>query len=124
VRGEVNYRPWLSCSRCGDLVPWDVAAKIDVIYQESPEHVASKREHSLSRGELDEYYFENGCVNLEELLNDTIQMEIPDHVVPCDAEGKRCQVCGIDLGDDQVFGSGAAETKANPFEALRGLRKN
>lgn len=122
VKGRVDYRPWLACSRCADMIQWDVNAAVDAIYQPEREGVADKREHSLSRAELDEYYFQNDMIDLEVLINDAIHMEIPEQVVPCDESGDKCLKCGKDLTSECVYGANE-DIRENPFAALRDLGK-
>ena len=113
VKGEISYTPLVDCSRCAEAIPWPINEKIDVLFRPAKSRdnaelqAHSQKEYLLAREDLDDYVMDNGQLDLEELINDTVQMTIPLQTVPV-VEGElgssNCGICGIDLEQDQVYG--------------------
>lgn len=120
VRGEIRFEPLLSCSRCADLVSWELARQVDVEFRPKP--TEQDREVDLSPEELDYYYLdEDACVDLELLVNDTIQTAIPTQVIVRSDDGRCCTVCQSDISSPLVSGSSSDE-QDSPFAILKNIK--
>ena len=122
VTGSISYTPLVDCSRCAEAIPWPINETIDVSFRPAKSRdnadlqAHSQKEYLLSREDLDEYVMERGELDLEELINDTVQMTIPLQTVPVvqgESGASNCGICGIDLDQDQVYG----DTPVSDFAA-------
>jgi uncharacterized metal-binding protein YceD (DUF177 family) len=113
VKGEISYTPLVDCSRCAEAIPWPINETIDVMFRPAKSRdnadlqAHSQKEYLLSREDLDDYVMDKGELDLEELINDTVQMTIPLQTVPVvqgESGSSNCGICGIDLDRDQVYG--------------------
>lgn len=119
VRGKVRYAPVVNCGRCEKGIPFPLDLKIDMRF--FPETLQDDSpEVNLATGDLDTYYLDKGFADIEGLINDTIQTAIPNRLVLTAEDGKACQICGIDLSEDRLFGAEAKE--ASPFAVLKDLK--
>lgn len=124
VRGQLNYQPLIACARCDRDVPLPLSITLEsrVLPPSANPDLAenSQRDRLLSRDELDVYFLIDGCVDLEVLINDAIQTEVPMRYVPVADDGKTCRICVGDLSQALVYGDGQ---KANsPFSKLEALK--
>lgn len=129
VTGQLSYAPMLGCSRCDKPIGWPLDLKVDVRFYPAGVNEAP-REKNLSRAELDAYYIEDAAVDVEVLINDTVQTGLPSRILVTSKDGKACGICKDDLTIDQVYGTpadGGAVKKGDskpesPFAALKGLK--
>lgn len=123
VQGQFEYQPFLSCSRCADMIPWAISQSFTVSFRPEPSAETLEKEVDLQAEDLDIYYFEDAAINLEELLNDLIQTSIPSQVIPKSADGKNCAVCLETLSDGLIYESETTDDdKTNPFAVLKNLK--
>jgi uncharacterized metal-binding protein YceD (DUF177 family) len=124
VRGQLSYAPHVPCSRCAESVALPLSLTIEARFL--PESLNPdladnwRRERNLSRADLDAYYVVAGEIDLEEVLNDAIQAEIPSTYVPTAADGHSCLVAQDDVPGTRVFGQDREDS--SPFAALRKLK--
>lgn len=123
ITGNISYAPFILCSRCAEPLQWPIERDIDLMYRDLPEN-ESPRERELTLKEMDEFYIQNGFLDLELIVNEEIQLEVPSTTVPKDNKGRGCSPCA-DLGDKgkTVYTSNPEETdRENPFAVLKNLR--
>lgn len=126
VRGRLSYAPHLACSRCAELVALPLSLTIEARFL--PESLNPdladnwRRERNLSRAELDAYYVVAGEIDLEEVLNDAIQAEIPSTYVPTADDGHSCLVAQDGVPGTLVFGQDREDEDSSPFAALKKLK--
>jgi len=121
VTGLLEYAPLLTCSRCADPVTWPIQQTFRVNYRSEP--VADDREKDLQSHDLDTYYFQNDAINIEELINDLIETNIPTQVLRRSADGNSCAVCLTTLHETLVFETSTQDNEQdNPFAVLKKLK--
>lgn len=124
VTGQVEYAPYVGCSRCERLIPWPIKSQLEVFFQRDERGPSEGKEIALKRAELDEYYFVDGeFIDLEAVVNDIIQTAIPTRTLRFCADGRTCAVCGEDLESAQVYGTKSAPA-ASPFNTLKGFGRS
>ena len=121
VEGELRFQPRVSCSRCDKALTWQVNEKVCVRFLPALHNDAPK-EKNLSRDELDVYFIEDDTVDLEQLINDTIQTALPTQYLPLASDGKTCTICNVDVSGERVYGRGNESQQASPFSVLKGLK--
>jgi uncharacterized metal-binding protein YceD (DUF177 family) len=93
----------------------EITATFRPEYQEN-----APREMSLSAEDLDVYFIESGTVDLEVLVNDSLQCAIPSHIQCDHSAGRTC-----DAGDDSLVYSDSKDFQADsPFAVLKNLKKS
>ncbi len=115
ITGEVDYKPFVDCSRCNDQIGLPIHAAVD-IYVEPQDGTQEERDVNLVEGDLDRYFYTKGVIDIEELVNDVIHLEIPSQVLLRSEDGKSCMVCGDDVSGDKIFSTGEGAT--SPFAIL------
>jgi uncharacterized metal-binding protein YceD (DUF177 family) len=118
ARGELSYAPFVHCSRCELPIPWPLALSLNVRY--SPAFASETRDKTLSRAELDEYFLQDDQLDLEELINDTVQTSLPSRLSPLNEEGTACSICHQSVSGELVYGrpEETAKGKESPFARL------
>jgi uncharacterized metal-binding protein YceD (DUF177 family) len=79
---------------------------------------------SLSAEDLDTYFIEGGQIDLEILVNDTLQCALPGHIACAPSAGNNCN---SDLHDDNDEGEAPSTDKTRentPFAILKSLKKS
>lgn len=123
VAVDCTFGPYVDCGRCNDRIPWPIALKSTVYFQDAPEFLNRKIDYKLSRGELDEYYFQDNSIDILGLIIDLIAMAIPTTTIDSSDDGSNCQICGINLLTDQVFGEPDVESiRPSPFAVLKNVK--
>lgn len=117
VAGDLRYDPVVYCSRCGDEISWPLKVTFTVYYRKRDRNGFPPMS-SLSKDDLDVYYYyDDDRLDLAELVNEQVQLAIPDKTVPLSAQGNSCQHCQMDLRATKVYnGEGKAES---PFAVLK-----
>lgn len=119
VTGSVSFVAKLPCDLCELSLAWPVEIPVNVRYL--PEITNTiEREKNLSRSDLDAYYIEEEHIDLEALLNDSINDALPTRSVKLSQDGSSCLQCGKDVSNDQVWSS--RDEKDSPFAALKSLK--
>jgi uncharacterized metal-binding protein YceD (DUF177 family) len=125
VEGRVVFQAPVDCSRCGKDITWPISEDINVFYSANSPDKKDKSENginNLSSDDLDDYRLEDESINLEILINEFIQLAIPNRKVLVD-ENDNCQICLMDLSDETVFGQDTSvDLSENPFGKLKGLK--
>jgi uncharacterized metal-binding protein YceD (DUF177 family) len=124
VEGEVHFTPTVSCSRCEDMIPWEISRKIKVRYLEQApiEDEEEEVERDLEPSDMDAYYIDaQGMIDLEVIINDFIQTALPTRLVKTSPDGKSCLICHKDVSGKAVF-QDAIKPEQSPFAALRNLK--
>lgn len=124
VTGEVQFTPSVSCSRCEDMIPWEISRKIKVRYlEQSPiEDEEEELERDLEPSDMDAYYIDaQGMIDLEVVINDFIQTALPSRLVKTAADGKSCLICHKDVSERAVF-QDAVKPEESPFAVLKNLK--
>lgn len=103
LKGHLTYQPYVRCSRCDDLIPWDIDVEFDVIFKEAKP--IDQKNYQLTKEELDIYFIENGVIDLELFLNEQVMLAIPSRTRPQQDENNRCVFCHKDLSCDLVSGT-------------------
>ncbi len=123
VKGRIEFTPMVACGRCEKDIAWPLALDVDQRFlpERGPE---TKRETTLTEAEIEAYYIEMGAVDLEQLLTDLVQTELPMQLVKANDDGTECIVCHDDLTKDLVYGVPAKqpEKPESPFAALKGVK--
>jgi uncharacterized protein len=119
LRGHLEGRLELHCSRC--LTPYaaPVAADFDLLLAPGPEP-ASAGEEELSAADLDLDYYSGEVVDLESLIREQVILLLP--LKPLCAESCKglCPRCGADLNREPCT---CQEVKSeSPFAALAKLK--
>ncbi len=119
VTGHLEYAPMVSCSRCTKPILWPLAVEVEERFLPAAAN-PMRRDMNLSSADLDAYYLEEQQVDVEGLINDLVQTELPLRLTPAEDNGS-CRVCHADVSDERVFGQGQAE--GSPFAVLKQLTK-
>lgn len=126
VKGHLAFSPLVACGRCAQAVklPLNVAISARFLSDsENPNRTENwQRERNLTRDDLDTYYMAGGVIDLEQLINDAINTEIPISYIPASDDGKSCRVCLADLTSAHIFGQEQEPKESSPFHALKRLR--
>ncbi len=123
VSGSISYAPFIACSRCAEPLQWPIDRDVDLMFRDLPEN-ETPRERELTLKEMDDFYIKDGALDLELIVNEEIQLEIPTTTVPKDNRGRGCSSCS-DQGDKgkTVYSSDSEEAeRENPFAVLKNLR--
>ena len=119
VAGSLTYSPKVPCGRCDLAIEWPLDLKVDCRWL--PQALEPQaRERNLSEGDLDVYVLEDDTVDLEMLVNDTVQTALPNQFLAMTDAGS-CRICTRDLKDSHVFGEGGPE-RDSPFAVLANLK--
>ncbi len=124
VEGEVRFTPNVPCSRCEDMIPWEISRKIKVRYLEQAplEDEEEEVERDLEPSDMDAYYIDaQGMIDLEVVLNDFIQTALPTRLVKTAPDGKSCLICHKDVSSKAVF-EDAVKPEESPFAVLKNLK--
>lgn len=122
VEGEVRFTPSVSCSRCEDMIPWEISRKVKVRFLEQAPLEEDEVERDLEPSDMDAYYLdEKGYLDLEIVVNDFIQTALPTRLVKTAADGKSCLVCHKDVSSKYAF-KDEIKPEQSPFAALQNLK--
>ena len=121
VTGVVNYVPRVNCSRCDKVLPWPL--RVEVSTRFLPEQLnETPKEKNLSRDDLEVYFLQDDAVDLELLLNDSVQTALPTAYLPVADDERSCRVCHADTAGEQVYAGTTEPEEASPFAVLKGLK--
>ena len=102
VEGDLNYEPLVNCSRCWDEVVCPLRVKFKVCYRQRQRKKLPKT-LMLRKEDLDAYYYDGERIDLAELINERVQLALPDITVPAGTDGSSCGHCRVDLRDPLVY---------------------
>jgi uncharacterized metal-binding protein YceD (DUF177 family) len=117
VTGELAMTAVLPCDLCERGLAMPVKMTLNTRYLPGLTNTIEK-EKNLSRSDLDAYYIEDEQIDLEELLNDSINDTLPTRLTCPPKDGLTCT--GKDVKDDRAWSS--RDEKDSPFAALKGLK--
>lgn len=122
VQANIEYTPYVSCSRCLDPLAWKIERRFDATYRVAPT-AKEQDEIELSTNDLDEYWIENGMIDIEVLINEEVQLAIPSQTILRDEDGNGCPKCRGELGDKPLYQAKSAvgDKPENPFAVLKNL---
>lgn len=119
--GRVRYAPMVGCSRCDHPIPRSIDAPVDVRFY--PEGVNEQpREKNLSRADLDAYYIQDYSLDIEELINDTVQTALPTTILDTNESDGLCKTCQAEVAAGEAIGGQEAAKPTSPFAVLKGLK--
>ena len=117
VKGSFQYAPHVPCDRCGDSLEIPLSDSFELRYRSEPTTTSQSKDVDLLREELDQYFLQDGKLNLIELLNDQVNAALPNLVhcgrVECESNLARM------ARDD---GSPTTPRAPNPFAVLSQLK--
>jgi uncharacterized metal-binding protein YceD (DUF177 family) len=117
IDGKVNLTPKLECSRCLDMIPWQMDTEFSLVYKH--QSAPTVKEKMLSRQDLDQYFAEEGMIDLAEVIEEQIFLNIPQQTIKKSPDGKTCIVCNDDISESLVYGKN--DEKQNPFASLKDM---
>ena len=118
--GTVTAQATQPCDRCGRDVQFPIESSINVTFR--PPYVDNApREIALSPEDLDVYFIEDDHIDLEVLINDTLQCAIPTHILCHDSDSEGCSE---DEDDGLVYGESTPHEIESPFAILKNLKKS
>lgn len=120
VRGEVKAKLVATCDRCLNEVAIPIAAPFDLIYLPEDPGAGQTGETELHERDLYLAVYENDQINLDDLVLEQLELNLPARVL-CreDCQGL-CSECGADLNTEQC----RCEKPIDPrWQALADLKK-
>ena len=111
VQGDMAFKAPLWCNLCQAKLEYQGSKKLDITFQ-PPKKDPPSNEGDLALENLDEYFIEDGQIDLEQLLSEQVQLDIPDQI--------HCEKCGSPENDRLVY-EGEPDEDSSPFAALKGL---
>jgi len=121
--GHIKASALLPCDRCGRDVTIPVLSDIQATFRPSYNEQAP-REMSLSAEDLDTYFIEGGQIDLEILVNDTLQCALPGHIACPPSAGNNCNSDLHDDNDEEEARSTDKTRENSPFAILKSLKKS
>jgi uncharacterized metal-binding protein YceD (DUF177 family) len=119
VGGSLSAAANLPCDRCGSDLDFPIAVDVKATFR-PPYESSVPREMSLSEEDFEVYFIENGELDIEVLVHDTLQCALPLHILCENAGQPPC--AGPDQGlTASAFGESERES---PFAILKNLKKS
>lgn len=129
VRGSVSGKVGLPCALCGDSIPWDIVENFSANYTSDLSKEESWDDPNfikvLASTEFESYAIDKDEIDLELVLNDAVQLSVPDHVTKINDE-KTCLICGDDTvtikSNLAATADASTELKTSPFGLLKNFK--
>jgi uncharacterized metal-binding protein YceD (DUF177 family) len=119
ITGDFRFEPVLPCGRCDKSIKWPVKFEINTRYLPAiTQH--QEKEKNLSRTDLEAYYIADNRIDIEVVINDSLNDQLPDRAIRTAEDGSTCLDCGKDVSDDKIWSS--QDEKPSPFSVLKGLK--
>ena len=117
ITGSLSYTPEVPCSRCDLAIPWAIDLQFQMV-------ILPEGQEWAEHGQSPEIcYHKNRQFDLEALINDQVQLAIPQQTLLPTADGKNCAICHLNIGNKKVFSSeGDGADEESPFSVLKGLK--
>ncbi|MFK7822832.1 MAG: DUF177 domain-containing protein [Oligoflexales bacterium] len=114
VEGSYQFSLILKCSRCSTSLVWPIHESLNLFYSlQADDH--SSRERDLTSKDLDDYFLLDNQVDLESVVNESVQLSFPLKV--------KCDECKSICEDDVVYSSDEeGQESSSPFAKLRELK--
>lgn len=117
VTGSVTATANGACVRCLDPVRHPVEARFQELFAYA-DRAAHHREVGAEQDESDEYVIEDGLIDLEPVLRDTVVPALPFQPV-CDEDCPGlCSECGARLADDPEHGHDVIDPRWSALQSL------
>ncbi|NRA43884.1 MAG: DUF177 domain-containing protein [Oligoflexales bacterium] len=114
VEGEYTFSPSVKCSRCSASMNWPIHERLDLYFSLQADDL-SARERDLTAKDLDDYFLLDNQVDLESVLNESVQLSLPLRL--------KCDQCKAKSEDDVVYSSDKeGQESLHPFAKLRELK--
>jgi uncharacterized metal-binding protein YceD (DUF177 family) len=124
VSGTISFVPHIQCSLCADWIPRDVSNEFTMRAYPAAMDQQSEGQHEMQASAItDGIPYGNEGLDLEILLNDQIQLQIPFQTVRKSKDGKSCLDCAQEISEDAVYSEEQPEAES-PFKALSTMFKN
>lgn len=119
VRGEIDTKIEIDCTRCLQPVAQDLKIRFDVDFV-TPEFDATARETELNQGDLETAVFAGDELDLTELVREQILLNMPEQTF-CDPDCKGlCPKCGQNRN---LINCNCEENETDPrWAALKDLK--
>lgn len=119
VTGHISAQATLPCDRCGEDVKIPIETDIAATFR-PPYEANIPREISLSAEDLEVYFIDGGVVDLETVINDSLQCALPNHLTCENSHGKPCS----NDDDGLVYRDSREFEVQSPFAVLKNLKKS
>ena len=120
VRGHLEGKLKLVCSRCLEPYIYPVQADFDLLLAPGPEPAAAEEEELTSQ-DLDLDFYSGETIDLESILKEQIILMLPLKPLCAEACQGLCPRCGANLNQEPC--ACAREKLDSPFGALARLKK-
>lgn len=114
ITGQYTYEPYLKCFRCNLLFPKAIDESIDMNFLLESKETA--KEVDLEPGDLEEFYLEQGKVDLEAVINESVHLALPLNI--------KCQKCTESNNNGPLYSArNKSQASCNgPFSILETLK--
>lgn len=119
IRGRMNVDLELACDRCLEPVRHGMESGFDLFYRPQPKGPLP-HEVALDEGEAEIGYYQNGGIELSEVLREYVLLSLPMHSVCSDNCAGICPVCGVNRNTTECHCE--QENPDDRWAALRNLR--
>lgn len=121
VRGEISSRLIATCDRCLNDVVIPIEAPFDLIYLPEDPAAGKSGETELHDRDLDLSVYENDQINLDDLVLEQLELNLPNRVLCREECRGLCSECGADLNLEQC----QCQKPIDPrWQALADLKKS
>lgn len=119
LQGDVKTNVRVRCDRCLSFVTVPVDAHFDVAYIPAADDVSDEN-IELQEDDLDFSVFEDGAIDLDELVREQVLLALPSRLLCREECRGLCPTCGVDLNAD-ACSCGTREVDPR-WSALKDLR--
>jgi len=117
VKGDLNARMALRCSRCLKDFEKEILVPVDVVYH-PVEELKAEEEHELRSEELDMGFYSGGGLDLLDLIKEQVMLNLPMKTLCAELCKGICPQCGADLN------TGTCECEAKTIDPRLAVLKN
>jgi uncharacterized protein len=121
IRGQLKVELEVPCDRCLEPVRYPVDGPFDLFYRPTPKAPLA-HEVAIDEGESQIGFYEDGGIELSEVLREHILLSLPMHQICSDQCGGICPICGLNRNTGTCNCS--QEKVDDRWAALRELRGN
>mgnify|MGYP001545124214 CR=1 FL=1 len=123
VVGQLQYTPWVDCSRCADPISWPVTSAIDEYFCRGTDPNAEAPLVDRELAQMEDNFLPDDMLDIAALLNETVQLALPTQLVKTTEDGRSCVVCQADVTQACIHKESTADEEApSPFAALKDLK--
>ncbi|HZS09626.1 MAG TPA: DUF177 domain-containing protein [Blastocatellia bacterium] len=119
LRGQIRAELELPCDRCLEPVGFEIETPVDLFFSPGEYEAGKTGETELTERDLDFSVYENDEINLDEVILEQLELNLPMHVL-CGEDCKGlCPQCGTNLNVEKC----QCEAPIDPrWQALADLR--